>query len=193
MGLYRDSYLHDALARTFVSCSCNQIFTQIPSAKHYAFFYVTYVYCEQTLENVEVLEFSPYFFIQMMTILFLDQENSVKILKVLQVNSVKYFGIIWILEQYFIFPTHRRYWVDPKSYQSNNFLVWEKFLTLSHLAGLLAPGKRIKICQDHSTLPWFQNLSVPFTQVIFAKPQTEEKKGQEGPRVWTTTDMGLRE
>ena len=130
---------------------------------------------------MEVLEFSSYFFIQMMTILFLGQENSVKILKVLQVNSVKYFGKIWILEQYFIFPTHRRYWVDPKSYQSNNFLVWEKFLTLSHLAGLLAPGKRIKICQDHSTLPWFQNLSVPFTQVIFAKPQTEEKKGQEAP------------
>ena len=36
----------------------------------------TYLYCKQTLENVEVLEFSSYFFIQMMAILFLDQENS---------------------------------------------------------------------------------------------------------------------
>ena len=45
-----------------------------------------YVYCKQTLEIVEVLEFSSYLFIQMMTTLFLDQENSIKILEVLQVT-----------------------------------------------------------------------------------------------------------
>ena len=34
----------------------------------------TYLYCKQTLENVEVLEFSSYFFIQMMTIHFLTRK-----------------------------------------------------------------------------------------------------------------------
>ena len=202
MGLYRDSYLHDVHARTFVSCSCNQIFTQIPSAKQKALYYVTYLYiCILQTDFGDCgslgIQFIPFHTNDDNT--FSWSGKFYKNTWSTSSNSLKYFGKIWILEQYFIFPTlkgsalkhSRRYWVDPKSYQSNNFLVWEKFLTLSHLARLLAPGKRIKICQDHSTLAWFQNLSIPFTQVIFAKPQTEEK-GEEGPRIWTSTELGLR-